>query len=154
VGETRLVIGDLGHDGDDDLAVANFDSDDVSVLMNNVAAYSLDCNINDIPDECDIADGTSHDWDENCIPDECQCSGWACCELLFDGPVCEGDADGNGVVDTLDVGAIMASFGMTDEEMLCRMDTDCNGTLDIGVSKADFGPCTPESPSPCFVSDP
>jgi hypothetical protein len=31
-----------------------------------------DCNANGIPDECDIADGTSQDLNENGIPDECE----------------------------------------------------------------------------------
>jgi hypothetical protein len=152
-----VAIGDLDNDGDADLAVANYISDDVSVLLNNVAAYSLDCNSNDIPDECDIADGTSHDWDGNGIPDDCECSGWACCELLLDGPVCAADANGDGMVNTLDTGLIEAAFGMTDEEMLCRMDTNCDGTidtLDSGLGRAAYGPCTPESSPPCFVSDP
>ena len=35
---------------------------------------SQDCNNNNIPDECDIADGTSADINLNGIPDECECT--------------------------------------------------------------------------------
>jgi hypothetical protein len=34
-------------------------------------AGSLDCNENDVPDECDIAEGTSEDCNDNGVPDEC-----------------------------------------------------------------------------------
>lgn len=37
-----------------------------------------DCNANGVPDECDIADGTSGDQNGNGIPDECEVVG-ACC---------------------------------------------------------------------------
>ncbi|MCH8150249.1 MAG: right-handed parallel beta-helix repeat-containing protein, partial [Planctomycetes bacterium] len=45
-----------------------------------------DCNTNDIPDACDIADGTSDDCDGNLIPDECS-----------------PDCNNNGVADSCDV---------------------------------------------------
>ena len=44
-----------------------------------------DCNNNGIADECDIAEGTSQDIDENGIPDECQ------------------DCNNNGIADYLDI---------------------------------------------------
>jgi hypothetical protein len=34
--------------------------------------YMRDCNENGVPDECDIADGTSQDVNGNGIPDECE----------------------------------------------------------------------------------
>ena len=37
-----------------------------------VNSFSLDCNANNIPDECDISDGTSNDANGNGIPDECE----------------------------------------------------------------------------------
>ena len=33
---------------------------------------SMDCNLNDVPDECDIASGACIDFDGNGVPDECQ----------------------------------------------------------------------------------
>jgi hypothetical protein len=44
-----------------------------------------DCNVNGVPDECDIADGTSEDCSNNGIPDEC-----------------EPDTDGDGFIDPCD----------------------------------------------------
>ena len=66
-----LAISDLDNDGDNDFAVANATSDDVSVLMNRAADYSFDCNLDTIPDECESfeacdfggdGDVDLHDW--------------------------------------------------------------------------------------------
>ncbi len=59
---------------------AGFDLDAIGVI--HVAG---DCNTNGVPDECDIADGTSDDMNGNGFPDECD-------------PV-SGDLDGDGDVD-------------------------------------------------------
>jgi len=40
---------------------------------------SLDCNGNAVPDECDLGDGSSQDENANAVPDECDPS--ACCRL-------------------------------------------------------------------------
>ena len=37
-----------------------------------IEPHASDCNGNDVPDECDIADGTSWDCDDNGVPDECE----------------------------------------------------------------------------------
>ena len=92
-----------------------------------------DCNGNVTLDLCDIADGTSQDDNANGIPDECD--------------PCEGDANGDGLVDPLDSGFVLARFG-------CQVgvgDPDCdiadqNGDglvdpLDVGFVLARFGPC-------------
>jgi len=58
--------------------------DDEDIAMGT----SQDCNDNGVPDECDIADGTSEDCNENMIPDECD--------------IAEGtsmDENGNGIPD-------------------------------------------------------
>jgi len=50
-----------------------------------------DCNTNGIPDECDIADGTSDDADGNGIPDECEIvSGFMVITGVVDGPLSGG----------------------------------------------------------------
>ena len=46
------------------------------VLRHDPTGVSLDCNLNGIPDECDIANGTSEDTNENGIPDECEPPEW------------------------------------------------------------------------------
>ncbi|MCH7721154.1 MAG: hypothetical protein IH988_09240, partial [Planctomycetes bacterium] len=70
-----VAIGDLDGDEDADLAVANFDSDNVSVLLNLTNGMrdecEPDCNSDGIIDSCDIAQGLSEDCNANGIPDEC-----------------------------------------------------------------------------------
>lgn len=94
-----------------------------------------DCNENGSLDVCDLADGTSEDANGNGVPDECE-------ETL-----CEGDANGDDVVNPLDSGYVLARFG-------CSVGTgdpscdaaDVNGDsavnpLDSGYVLARFGPC-------------
>ncbi|MEM7309585.1 MAG: thrombospondin type 3 repeat-containing protein, partial [Planctomycetota bacterium] len=73
-----------------------------------------DCNGNDIPDECDIASGTSTDLNGNGIPDEC-----------------EEDCNGNGIPDDVDIAsgtsADCNSNGIPDE---CEPDCDGDGVPD------------------------
>ncbi|MFQ5414162.1 MAG: FG-GAP-like repeat-containing protein, partial [Phycisphaerae bacterium] len=84
---TRLTGEDLNGDGLGDLAVLDISGATVYALLNDTALpFSEDCNGNDLPDECDIAAGTSGDCDANGVPDECQ-----------------PDADGDGVPDICDV---------------------------------------------------
>jgi hypothetical protein len=76
-----------------------------------------DCNDNQIPDECDIAQGTSADCDGNDLADEC--------EFL--------DCDGNGVHDPCDILAGAADCNADGIPDRCQLDgRDCNsdGILD------------------------
>ena len=73
-----------------------------------------DCNENGIPDDCDIASGTSLDENENGIPDECE------------GVI--GDVNGDGVVDILDLLAVLAAWG---ECVGCPEDINSDGVVDI-----------------------
>ena len=83
-----------------------------------------DCNANDVPDECDIADGTSFDVNTNGIPDECECLP---------------DLDGSGDVGTTDLLLLLASWGMGGPP-----DFDGNGivgTSDLLILLSRWGPC-------------
>jgi hypothetical protein len=100
---------------------------------------SEDCNNNGRPDECDIADGTSRDDNNNRIPDECEC-------IRNPAWVCDGDVDGNGAVNPVDVGLIQAAFGSTHPRDLCQYDMDCNDAInpvDSGIVQSLFGACNP-----------
>ena len=55
-----------------DMESCDFEGDQYAVIEWEAGFFSLDCNANDIPDECDIADGTSNDVNGNGIPDECE----------------------------------------------------------------------------------
>jgi hypothetical protein len=55
-----------------------------------------DCNMNSVPDSCDIANGTSQDSNGDGVPDECGCPG---------------DLDGSGNVNVDDLLTAIAGFG-------------------------------------------
>jgi hypothetical protein len=63
--------------------------------------------------------------------------------------VCDGDVDGNGAVNPVDVGLVQAAFcapeDCTDVD-LCQYDLDCNGAInpvDAGLVQSLFGACDP-----------
>ncbi len=60
-------------------ATDDFDPPGVSTttLTIIIECHSSDCNENGVPDECDIADGTSDDVNQSGVPDECELQ--ACC---------------------------------------------------------------------------
>jgi hypothetical protein len=68
--------------------------------------------------------------------------------------VCDGDVNGNGAVNPVDVGLVQAAFcaaGECPEEDLCQYDLDCNGVInpvDAGLVQSLFGACDPPR-SPC-----
>lgn len=109
-------------------------ANDIPDLCDVIGGASEDCNDNDIPDECDIDSGSSEDANDNGIPDECETE-------------CEGDANGDGLVDPLDSGFVLARFGciVGGGDPLCDI-ADQNGDrlvdpLDVGFVLARFGPC-------------
>jgi outer membrane protein assembly factor BamB len=58
--------------------------------------------------------------------------------------VCDGDVDGNGAVNPVDVGLIQAAFGSADPRDLCNYDLDCNDAInpvDAGLVQSLFGTC-------------
>jgi hypothetical protein len=67
---------------------------------------------------------------------------------------CDGDVDGNGVVNPVDVGLVQAAFcaaGECSEEDLCQYDLDCNDAInpvDSGLVQSLFGVCDQPRP-PC-----
>jgi hypothetical protein len=71
----------------------NCNSEQSWMVVEYPSLATADCNGNGIPDECDIADGTSTDCNTNAIPDECEdladCDGNGTpdlCELLGGAP--------------------------------------------------------------------
>jgi hypothetical protein len=60
--------------------------------------------------------------------------------------VCDGDVDGNGVVNPTDVGIVQAHYGSTEDYALCNYDLDCNKVInpvDAGIVQSLFGTCDP-----------
>jgi hypothetical protein len=70
---------------------------------------TFDCNGNGVLDECDIADGTSQDYDLNGVPDECE------------------DCAGNGIPDACDVDCGVGDCAS--HPLGCGGYADCNGNL-------------------------
>jgi DNA-binding beta-propeller fold protein YncE len=79
-----------------------------------VPGHDRDCNLNHIPDWCDIASGRSLDRNNNGIPDECE-------------DLCYADCDGDGVLDFLDFLCFQNAFLAADPYADC----DGNGRLDF-----------------------
>ena len=94
---------------------------------------SQDCNGNGVPDECDIADGTSQDCNQNGIPDECDIGSGASTDLNENGvpDECE-DCQPNGIPDDLDIlngtSQDCNGNGVPDEcDIADGTSRDCNG---------------------------
>ncbi len=117
----RLTTFDLSSEIMFDALFQGRDADNVvwQLPMTGMVAYQgeQDCNLNRVPDACDIANGTSEDSNGNGVPDECD-SG------------CSGDTDGDGDTDVDDILNIINGFGG-------QYNVD-----DLLTAIADFG-CTP-----------
>ncbi|MDB2577182.1 FG-GAP-like repeat-containing protein, partial [Planctomycetota bacterium] len=85
------AIGDLNNDGSEDLLVPRSFADSFAVWLNR---QDGDCNLNGIPDDEDLAAGTSLDCNTNGIPDEC--------EIASGGEL---DCNANGIPDSCDIAA-------------------------------------------------
>ena len=125
------------------------------VLRHDTFSGSPDCNSNGIPDECDIADGTSADCQPNGIPDECDIADGTSADDNGDGipDECFADCNDNGIHDPCDVdcgepggpcdvpgcgqSADCNINGVPDE---CETDTDGDGAID------DCDPCPADNP--------
>jgi hypothetical protein len=96
----------------------------MNVIVRAVAKVPTgDCNLNGVPDECDIASGASADLDGNGVPDECEdCNG----NGVPDGwDVDPADPDGNG-----EISADCQPDGVPDECQLAGNDCNSDGVPD------------------------
>jgi hypothetical protein len=90
-----------------------------------VGSFSLDCNTNGIPDECDIADETSEDINGDGVPDECQCLA---------------DIDGSGAVTIDDILVVIGYWGSSSP----AGDLNSDGIInieDLLIIFDEWGPC-------------
>ncbi|MCK6482550.1 MAG: hypothetical protein HUU22_04650 [Phycisphaerae bacterium] len=100
---------------------------------------SADCNANGVPDECDIAGGSSVDCDNDGMPDECQ-----------------PDCNGNGTADSCDISGGFSddvdNDGVPDE---CEGDCNTNGTPDdADIGSGDSEDCNTNGiPDECDIAD-
>ncbi len=114
-----------------------------------------DCDGDEVPDDCDDPCGGACCIDppgvggDTCseVADEAACRPFVCNAAdhlpgTFVG--CYGDADGNGIVNAGDRGAVTANIGQTDPALLCVNDLDGNGVInaaDRGVVSANINRC-------------
>jgi len=112
------------------------------------AVGSPDCNGNGIPDECEVDDGSAADCNGNGVPDECDIAHGFSWDADGDGvpdectEECPEDVDGDGVVDVLDLLAVLSSWGDTGG----GLPADVNGdgvvdVLDLLAVLGAWGPC-------------
>ena len=98
----------------DDDCMTNFTAEQARRMRCALESYrpdlQADCNGNGVPDDDDIANGTSQDCNGNTVPDEC-----------------EADCNGNGVPDTCDVAA-GTSEDCDGNLVPDECDPDCNGS--------------------------
>jgi Zn-dependent metalloprotease len=107
------------------------------------APVGLDCNGNQVPDECDMASGSDPDCNANGRPDSCDIAGGEpdcnangapdSCDLANGGAQ---DCNGNGIPDTCDIAAgLEQDCNANGQPDSCELasgapDCDANGTLD------------------------
>ncbi len=96
-------------------AVGAYGVDDLGSNSGSVRIYTLpDCNGNGVPDECDIADGTSDDCNANGRPDECDLAAGT-----------SRDCNANGIPDECDIaGGTSADYDLNGVPDECE---DCSG---------------------------
>ena len=134
-----------GGDANHDMRFHTITAGKIRTLLADSGCVALDCNLNGVPDDEDIADGTSQDANANGVPDECEdCNGngvldpediamGTSADIDADGrpDECEPDCNGNGLPDRYDIAqntsADAYGNGVPDE---CETDCDGDGTSD------------------------
>lgn len=133
------VVGDYSPNGSHGTLGDNSDpageGGDPSWVVSEAFIIYMDCNDNEVPDDCEIADGTSQDCNENGIPDECEFAGTVDCNDNDNIDLCEPggtlDCNDNDVPDFCDVAA--ATSADCNENWIpdeCEEDCNENGVPD------------------------
>ncbi len=81
---------------------------------------AVDCNLNFVPDSCDITSGSSNDANSNGIPDECE--------------QVPGDADGDGIVGINDFLIVLGSWGPCPGPCPPSCAADFDGDCVVGIN--------------------
>jgi hypothetical protein len=110
-------FGSVGLDGD--VAIIGAGGNNSSGKVYFFARMSgTDCNGNGEPDGCDIVEGSSIDANGNDVPDECEIPG---------------DVTGDGVVDVLDLVALILAWGPCADACPPACPGDVDGDCTVGV---------------------
>ena len=118
---------DLAFEADEFLRIDDLGGGFVGTwCLRATADATNDCNLNGVPDDCDIAAGTSADADGDGFPDECY------------PPLCPADLDGDGQVNAADLAALLDSWGTG------KVDLDGDGNTnaaDLAALLSAWGGC-------------
>jgi hypothetical protein len=121
-GAKNVIATDFDADGRPDLVALDGNHD--IVTLRNVTAISFDCNLNGVPDECDITAGTSSDANGDGVPDECTLP--------------RGDMNCDGVVDVFDIDPFVTAL-VAPEDYATRYPDCALGQADVNADDAvDF----------------
>jgi len=97
----------VGSSYDDDACPSDPDCDSGAVYVFPASAEDdrPDCNLNTVPDDCDVDFGTSEDCNANDVPDECDIADGTSEDCTFNGipDECEPDCNENIVPDSCDI---------------------------------------------------
>jgi len=111
-GESSSATGVDGNKADNGAGDAG-----AAYVFTGLGPQPTDCNSNGIPDDQDIANGTSQDCNTNGIPDECEVPPIGSdpdCNTNGIPDECEPDADNDGVIDDCDNCPLVFNPGQTD----------------------------------------
>ena len=90
---------------------------------------AVDCNANNVPDECDIAGSTSNDCNTNGFPDECEVLAGTANDINSNGipDECDLDCNNNGIPDDLDI-IFGTTYDCNNNLLDDNCEPDCNNT--------------------------
>jgi hypothetical protein len=128
------IIYDIDQDGDYDRQEIDPLSSDQDYQTLLYITSAVDCNSNGVPDDIDLADGTSLDSDQDGVPDECG-AGTPFCLGDGTGPSCpcgNFGASGEGCTNSTGSGALLFTFG-----------TNSIGNDDLGFNGSQLPPGKP-----------
>ncbi|MCP4249089.1 MAG: hypothetical protein GY778_18750, partial [bacterium] len=150
-----ITVADFNGDTRDDLVVADTGNphlEALSLLLNRSFGGNPDCNGNGMPDDCDIAAGTSDDLNGDGIPDECAVD----CNQNGVPDEQEPDCNTNGQPDDCDIANGQSqdvdSNGLPDE---CETDCNTNQIPDaFDISTGSSADCNANgSPDECDLAE-
>ena len=108
--------------------VGSFSEWGLIITLAGVPVGPCDCNENGVPDNEDIADGTSPDENGNGVPDECEGN--------------PADLDGDGMVGPADLAILLGNWGPCGDCGNCPadLDGDCTvGATDLAILLGSWG---------------
>ncbi len=139
-----MAVGDLNGINGPDLAVANIDSDDVSVLLNQgngTFAVAVNYDAGDGPFSVAIGDLDGVGGPDLAVANLSSDDVSVLLNLCVVPGSCTGDLDGDGAVNVVDLLLLLGDFGTCDGSPADIDGDGCVTVLDLLVLLGNFGPC-------------